>query len=292
MYRELTSGIGSIANIASAATVAASSFGMTLQNPQPLLDRIDFDEFDKLREYTSGVASSLSQRIPYREPSPELNTNDSDEIIPTLSDSSSEQSTLLPSLIRGRIQRFSNNIDTDSIIPTDKCINPSEDLARGAFCYTKPTFYSLAQSGATIVVAENAFGTGSSREQAPKALRAAGIKAVIAKSYAFIYARNQANNGLLGIKLEDERFYELAQEDVELEIDVGNRVVRCCGETFGFMLDPIEEKLLAAGGLLKVYNLYGTRLFEKLQEAAVNSDKTKSAGNSMLQEKADSKLEW
>lgn len=115
---------------------------------------------------------------------------------------------------------------------------------------------------------------------------------MIAKSYAFIYARNQANNGLLGIKLEDESFYELAQENVELEIDVGNRVVRCCGEVFGFVLDPIEEKLLAAGGLLKVYNLYGTRLFKKLQEAAVSSDKTKRAANSISQEKADSKLEW
>lgn len=115
---------------------------------------------------------------------------------------------------------------------------------------------------------------------------------MIAKSYAFIYARNQANNGLLGIKLGDERFYDLAKEGVELEVDVANRKVRCCGEEFGFVLDPIEEKLLAAGGLLKVYNLYGTKLFKKLQEAAANGEKTKKTVSLILHEKADSKLDW
>lgn len=189
---------------------------MTLQNPQPLLDRIDFDEYDKLREYSSSTFDSSNQDISYSEPSPQLSMDETlDSERPSML---ACQSSSLPSIIREKVQRFGDNIDTDSIIPTDKCINPNEDLARGAFCYTKPTFYDLAQSGATILVAENAFGTGSSREQAPKALLAAGVRAVVAKNYAFIYARNQANNGLLGIKLANERFYELAKEGVELKM--------------------------------------------------------------------------
>jgi hypothetical protein len=54
----------------------------------------------------------------------------------------------------------------------------------------------------------------------PRALQAAGIKVVIAKSFTFIYGRNQANNGLLGIKIKDDRFYDLAREGESIEIDV------------------------------------------------------------------------
>ncbi len=77
----------------------------------------------------------------------------------------------LPAFIKGCIQRFGDNVDTDSIAPTEICLNPTpEILAHGAFLHSKPNFYDLSQQGATILVAENAFGTGSSREQAPKAL--------------------------------------------------------------------------------------------------------------------------
>jgi homoaconitate hydratase len=142
----------------------------------------------------------------------------------------------------------------------------------GAFCYYRPSFYSKAQSGSTIVVAEKSFGSGSSREQAPLVLQSAGIQCVIAKSYAFIYGRNQANNGLLGIRLIDEEFYELAQEEAVVEVDVSARVVRCQGREFAFQLDPIEEKLLGCGGLLNVYGKYGVNLFRALQSAVNRRD--------------------
>jgi len=75
------------------------------------------------------------------------------------------------------------------------------------------------------VVAEKGFGCGSSREEAVRALKGSGIKAVVAQSFAFIYSRNQPNMALLGIVLQDPLFYTLAQEGEEMSIDVPNRKV-------------------------------------------------------------------
>lgn len=139
---------------------------------------------------------------------------------------------------------------------------------KGAFCYYRPEFYDKCQAGSNIVVAGKCFGSGSSREQAPLVLQSAGVQCVIARSYAFIYGRNQANNGLLGIRLNDDEFYELAQEGVDLTVKMERKVILCGGKQFPFVLDPIEEALLKAGGLLSVYDKYGTTLFRQLQSAA------------------------
>jgi homoaconitate hydratase len=158
-----------------------------------------------------------------------------------------------------------------------------------AFHYEKPEFYDLAQAGATIVVAGLAFGCGSSREQAPKCIVEAGIKAVIARSFAFIYGRNQVNNGLLGICLTDDKFYELAQEGIDLMIDLESRIVRCGGLDFPFTLDPIEEQLLSAGGLVQVYEKFGPSLFRTLQSVSV----AKSGKDGVvIPEERSNKLEW
>lgn len=233
---------------------------MSLQNPQPILDRIDLSEYDEMRAYWKNEEMKEPQ---YSEPTLlkiQLDTSEAS--------STEAEKSALPDVIDGKVQRFGDNVDTDSLIPTDKCMLVGEALGRGAFCYTRPEFYDRAQAGATILVAEKWFGTGSSREPAPKALIAAGIQAVIAKSYAFIYRRNQANNGLLGIKLEDEEFYKLAQEGEQVSINLRDREIHCGGKVFPFRLDPIEEKLLSSGGLLQVYDKFGTQLFKKLQEAA------------------------
>lgn len=292
----ITLATGSIANLASAATVAASSFTMTLQSPQQLLDKIDFSEYDRLREYYSPDIDQAAEPT-YAEPSPVARIDvEHMEAAPSQAQQQGQpQSSSLPRLIRGRVQRFGDNVDTDSIAPTEICLgSPSpEQLGRGAFCHTRPEVYERAQAGATILVAGTAFGTGSSREQAPKALLAAGIRAVVARSFAFIYARNQANSGLLGIKVRDDRFYELALEGVEVEIDVEGRAVVCGGERFGFRLDPIEERLIAAGGLLKMYDLHGNALFKYLQDAVttVNSPRSESLED-MVVSKTNGKLDW
>jgi homoaconitate hydratase len=152
---------------------------------------------------------------------------------------------------------------------------------RGAFCYYRPEFYEKAQAGSTIVVGGKMFGTGSSREQAPIVLQQSGIQAVIAKSYAFIYARNQANNGLLGVRMNDDEFYEMAKEDSFITIDLRKKVLTCDGREFNFKLDPIEEALLRAGGLLNVYKRYGTSLFRQLQMAANSTTSGESCPSSV-----------
>jgi homoaconitate hydratase len=258
--------LGSIANITSASTVAVSSFSMTLQDPQPIIERIDLNEYDKMRAYWK---DEIMHEPIFDEPHPPSIV----EHQATQETTSEPRLSMLPDIITGGVQRFGDNVDTDSIIPTDRCMSDTvEALGRGAFCYTRPEFYDRSQAGATVVVAGESFGSGSSREQAPKALQAAGIQAIIAKSYAFIYGRNQANNGLLGIKLNGEEFYELAQEGKQVSIDVSNRTIMCGGKTFSFRLDPIQQELLSSGGLIKVYSQFGTELFKKLQIAATLAD--------------------
>jgi homoaconitate hydratase len=149
----------------------------------------------------------------------------------------------------------------------------------------KPEFCDLVKGGANIVVAGTAFGCGSSRETAPWCLLGAGVKAVIARDFAFIYARNQVNNGLLGICMDDDRFYKLATEGAVLSIDVERRTISCDNETFPFTLDPIEEQLLAGGGLVKVYEQFGPGLFQRLQNLSAQSKVR--VGNSV-----GGKLEW
>lgn len=263
-------GPGSFANIASAATVAISSFSMSLQNPTEILSAVDMNEFDELRAHYR--SRSRSSPI-YSEPQVPASfvssyTDDYDtKILPE------NEASRLPDIIQGRIQRFGANVDTDSIIPTDKCHShlSQDEVARGAFCYTRPEFYDLAQAGCNVLVAEESFGCGSSREQAPKALMWAGIEAVIAKSFAFIYQRNQVNNGLMGIKLQDDSFFEVAQEEKEIIIDIKNREIRCEGKSFNFGLERIQEQLLSEGGLVRTYERYGPSLFAKLQSLDVQT---------------------
>jgi homoaconitate hydratase len=257
---------------------------MTLQDPQPIIERIDLNEYDRMRAYWK---DELMHEPTFSEPHPptfaEHKVKQQKDSDPALS--------MLPDTITGRVQRFGDNVDTDSLIPTDKCMSDTvEALGRGAFCYTRPEFYDRAQAGANILVAGESFGSGSSREPAPKALQAAGIQAVIAKSYAFIYGRNQANNGLLGIKLNDEEFYELAKEGEEVTIDVSNHVIRCGGKTFSFRLDPIQQELLSSGGLIKVYKQFGAELFKKLQIAAMLADKAPK--KIQLPSKETGRMEW
>jgi homoaconitate hydratase len=152
----------------------------------------------------------------------------------------------------------------------------NEVSGKGAFCYYRPDFYNKCQSGMTIIVAGKCFGSGSSREQAPTVLQAAGVQTVIARSYAFIYGRNQANNGLLGIRLNNDEFYGLAQEGADVTVDIEKKVVTCLTKEFPFDLDPIEEALFRAGGLLNVDNRFGTALFRQLQSTAIRSSDKKN----------------
>ncbi|KAJ1884214.1 hypothetical protein LPJ66_010719 [Kickxella alabastrina] len=84
---------------------------------------------------------------------------------------------------------------------------------------------------------------------------------------------------LLGIVLKDEKFYELAQEGVEVSIDLPNRKIHCAGYTFPFNLSTMEERLILGGGVTEMYKKYGNLLFR----AAIAADPEavlKNAGGS------------
>ncbi|KAI8358675.1 hypothetical protein B0O80DRAFT_441239 [Mortierella sp. GBAus27b] len=279
-------GKGAIGNLASAATVAASSFDMKIRNPRDLLDGIDRARYEEMLE----MWIEKGKPVVYTEPAPiYYNEQTADKSLPPPPPSFS-------ATIKGKVQRFEDHIDTDAIIPAQFMPGTSdEDLGTHAFQFVKPEFQDLVKQGYDIVVGGVGFGSGSSREEAPRALRGAGIKAVIAKSYAFIYARNQPNMSLLGIVIEDESFYELAQEGAEVAIDVKERKVYCGGKEFPFGLSLMEERLLAGGGVTEMYNKYGKRLF-RVATAPVGSSSSSCGTQASTASKShcgdDGELAW
>ncbi len=96
-----------------------------------------------------------------------------------------------------RAWKFGDNVDTDAIIPGRfLTIYDEKELAKHAFEGTRDDFARLAKNGDVIVAGRN-FGCGSSREHAPLALKGAGIRVILAQSFARIFFRNAINVGLL-----------------------------------------------------------------------------------------------
>ena len=124
-----------------------------------------------------------------------------------------------------------------------------------------PEFRQLVKDGQNIIVGGVGFGCGSSRDVAVNALLGAGVRCVIAKSFAFIYARNQPNIGLLGITITEEAFYAAAAQGTDITVDVGRSRILCGGQTFAFQMSDMERQLIAAGGLTEAFKKFGKRLF-------------------------------
>ncbi|TMW55737.1 hypothetical protein Poli38472_010619 [Pythium oligandrum] len=247
-------GKGSIANLASAITVAASSFSMEVTDPTPFLQYIDVEKFHRVVPRAERLPITIS------EPSPELPVA-GEESADTESDTGASTDSI-PDQIKGRAQVFGDNIDTDAILPGEFLIeNDVEKLGKVAFLYTNPDFRDKVHQGQNIVVAGHGFGCGSSREQAVTCLKGAGVQAVIARSFGYIFSRNYQNFSLLGIPLTDDRFYELAKENSDITINMKGRTIEVAGEVFRFNMSLFEERLLAGGGIMPLYKKYGNRLF-------------------------------
>ena len=100
------------------------------------------------------------------------------------------------STLRGKVHRLGANVDTDVIIPA-RYLNTTDpaELAKHCLEDLDPTFPLRVQKGDIIVADEN-FGSGSSREHAPVAIRACGVACVVASTFARIFFRNSINVGL------------------------------------------------------------------------------------------------
>jgi 3-isopropylmalate/(R)-2-methylmalate dehydratase small subunit len=156
------------------------------------------------------------------------------------------------SVIRGRAWKFGDNVDTDVIIPFKykaRTIDPQE-LAQHVMEGVDPDFPKKVRPGDIIVAGRN-FGCGSSREQAPLAIKAAGIAAVVAESFARIFFRNAINIGLPA--LEVKGISEKTDSGDVLEIDLQQGIVRNLSKGLTFKAASMPDMLveiLKEGGLV------------------------------------------
>ncbi|KAL5336609.1 hypothetical protein BJX70DRAFT_389805 [Aspergillus crustosus] len=257
-------GKGSFGNITCAAAVAASSFTMQVTDPRPFLDHIDKGRFEK---FVSVWKSNVRIMPEIHEPEPEV--GDFGTVVSSMLDSMPKEGKrgALSRVVRSKVQRFAENVDTDAIIPAEFMPGvDNADLGSHCFQYFRPEFREKAISGSQIIVAEHGFGSGSSREDAVRALLGSGIQAVIAKGFAFIYERNQLNMGLFNIKLQDEDFYSNVHEDSMITINKGSKSIQIDGldKVFYYEQSEIEEALLDAGGVMPLYTEFGNAVFREL----------------------------
>ena len=122
----------------------------------------------------------------------------------------------------GKVWLLGDDIDTDIIIPTEYlALKTVKDMAPYGFSPLRPELAAQIKPGDIIVAGKN-FGCGSSREQAPEVIKALGVRAVIARSYARIFFRNAINNGLLLI--ENDTLCKDVKEGDEITVNVGESI--------------------------------------------------------------------
>lgn len=151
----------------------------------------------------------------------------------------------------GRVFKYGDNVDTDVIIPARYLNDASnENLKAHAMEDIDASFHTLVKEGDIVVGGYN-FGCGSSREHAPLALKASGVKIVIAKSFARIFFRNAINTGLLVI--EDAKMADEISQNDTLTIDSAKITDVTTGKEYPLpTLDGYVQKIIEAGGLMNL----------------------------------------
>jgi len=163
-----------------------------------------------------------------------------------------------PVNLKGKAWVFGDDINTDIIIPFrfKSRTNEPYEMAKYAMYGLDPDFHKTISKG-DIVVAGRNFGGGSSREQAPVALKYAGISAVIAESFARIFYRNAFTIGLP--ILEIPQIKGKVNPHDEIKIDITNFVVENVRTNETFYARQVPEfmrQMLLEGGLVEYYKKY------------------------------------
>lgn len=129
------------------------------------------------------------------------------------------------------------------------------------------------------------------RAPVSNAMPGLGVECVVARSFAFIYARNQPNVGLLGIVIDDDAFYSQVTDGAAVEIDMN--LCRLCvnGSVYPFRLDDLEYAMIERGGLAAAFAQFGKNMFGKLTAIAEKSrtGKTRSEPESCVE---PAELQW
>ena len=153
--------------------------------------------------------------------------------------------------LHGTVWTFGDNVDTDLIIPA-RFLNSfdKDELAKNCFADVRPGFMDLISPGDIIVAGKN-FGSGSSREHAPLAIKAAGISVIIAESFARIFYRNAINIGLP--ILESAEAASSLQEGSMVSVDLAAGEIANTDTGERFLAKPIPgfmRAIIDAGGLV------------------------------------------
>ncbi|MBW1713715.1 MAG: 3-isopropylmalate dehydratase small subunit [Deltaproteobacteria bacterium] len=155
-------------------------------------------------------------------------------------------------MIKGRVHKFGDNIDTDAIIPVHAVgYTDPADLGRHCMENIDPDFINRVKAGDVIVGGSN-FGCGSSREMAPWAIKGAGIALVIASSFARIFFRNAINIGL-PVMISPRASTGFEDGDlIEADPASGSITNLTSGRKFKAAAFPkFIQELIAAGGLVE-----------------------------------------
>ena len=147
-----------------------------------------------------------------------------------------------------RVWKFGDDIDTDAIIPGRfLTIYDPRELAKHAFEGTRDEFSKAAGNGDIIVAGRN-FGCGSSREHAPLALIGAGVRIVVAQSFARIFFRNAINVGVLPVVCKDA---DKIADGAKITLNIKKGIIEADGKEF--TTEPVPEfmqGIIDAGGLV------------------------------------------
>ena len=159
--------------------------------------------------------------------------------------------------IEGKAIKLGDNINTDFIISGRYkfSITDMKELSKHIMEDIDPSFAAKIAPGKSIIVAGNNFGMGSSREQAPLVIKASGIVAVLAYSFARIFYRNGFNIGLPLIETQTEK---IAENDL-LDIDVDNGKIMNLSKNSELKIKsipPFMQEILNQGGIVNYFKKY------------------------------------
>lgn len=156
---------------------------------------------------------------------------------------------------KGTVFKYGDNVDTDVIIPA-RYLNSSDPAELATHCMEDidKDFVNNVHKG-DIIVADDNFGCGSSREHAPISIKASGVSCVIANSFARIFYRNSINIGLPILECPEAVKVIEAGDEVEVDFDSGKITDITKNQSFqGQAFPPFMQELIQAGGLVNYVN--------------------------------------
>ncbi|MFQ5676343.1 MAG: 3-isopropylmalate dehydratase small subunit [bacterium] len=153
--------------------------------------------------------------------------------------------------IKGKVHKYGSNVDTDVIIPARHCVSiKEEDLAAHCLEDLDPEFVKKVEPG-DIIVAEDNFGCGSSRENAPIAIKGAKVGCVVANYFARIFYRNAINIGLPILECPEAVAATESGDSLEVDLEAGKIFNVTRGQTFQAVPFPdTMQEIINMGGMV------------------------------------------